>query len=270
MAQRAEYWSCSKFADWIRGTEKLSHGTSDEWAEWEQTARLKKVRYWLAEEGLSALQDFVNWIPDRLHSVKYYVNNRWVTKTHALTAHSQDIKPGTWCDLGYRFLPAMFNELQEFVETELAWWHIAWDDEAKKKFKAPFWARGWWRVRTWRCPEAGLANLEWQMALTENGQPTQQAIDAREIHDLYIWWTEIYRTRPSTHDASGWSQVVDEIEKTVGGEHLLSLFSKKIPEDLRDKKRKATKNMDRIDRDYEAEETDMMIRLIKIRFRLWT
>ena len=99
------YWSCSKFADWVRGTPKLGAGTAEEWDDWKESAKVKAVRYWLAEEGLSGLQDIVMFIPDKIYAVKYYINNRWITRTHSLTAHSRDIKPGTWCDVGNRFLP---------------------------------------------------------------------------------------------------------------------------------------------------------------------
>jgi len=52
MAQRSNYWSCSKFADWVRGKPKLSAGTSDQWHEWENEAkRYHPVRYWIAEEA---------------------------------------------------------------------------------------------------------------------------------------------------------------------------------------------------------------------------
>lgn len=197
MAQRYQYWSCTKFADWIRGIEKGGAKTGRGWREWEQEGkRLHPVRYWIAEEALDAIQNFIWWPVDKLHDVKYYINNRWVTRTHALTAHPRDIKPGQWQDVGYRFLPCLFNELVDFVEVELAWWHIAWaSPEEKAKYKTPFWASGWFRWRTWRCPQAGLDNLEWQRNLTwkeeelgadhkDLGKPTYQAVKAQEILEL--------------------------------------------------------------------------------------
>ena len=115
------YWTCSKFADWVRGTPKGEAKTSEGWDNWHKLAGQSKIRYWLAEEGLDYLQKVVFYVPDTLYSIKYYINNRWVTKTHALTAHPRDIKPGRWCDVGNRFLPCLFNELVDFVEVELAW-----------------------------------------------------------------------------------------------------------------------------------------------------
>ena len=161
---RKNYWSCSQFANWLRGTNKPGALTSDGWAAWRRTARsFSPIRYWLAEEGLDRIQNAIMWVPDRLYDIKYYINNRWITKTHQLTAHSRDIPRGEWRDVGNRFLPCLFNELVDFVEVELAWWHIAWSDkDERQKYNPPFWATGWFRWRTWRCRQAGLDNLAWQ------------------------------------------------------------------------------------------------------------
>jgi hypothetical protein len=278
MAQHSNYWSCSPFADWLRGTKKLSAGTSEEWDEWTTAAQVKhNFRYWLAEEGLSHLQDFVTWPIRKIYAIKYYINNRWVTRTHSLTAHARDIRPGDWCDVGNRFLPCLFNELVDYVEMELAWWHIAWDDEAKKKYQAPFWARGWWRVRTWRCPEAGIDNLNWQAQLRHDedyckdesyyGEFTPQAVKAQEILSLYTWWTTIYRNRPDPYDASGWTAYCELSRLANGGR--LSFSADKTPE-LKAAGEQAHEELRRIEAEYEQEDEDMMIRLIKVRHGLWT
>ena len=277
---RSHYWSCSKFADWLRGTPKLKAGTSEEWDEWERKAwGHSRLRYWLAEEGLDYLSKIVFFIPDTLHSVKYYINNRWVTRSHALTASPRDIRPGSWCDVGNRFLPCLFNELQDFVEVELAWWHLAWEGkESRAKYNAPWWAFGWWRWRTWRCPQAGLDNLEWQRNLRWKedevgsdspnlGQPTPQAIKAQEILDLYKWWTEVYRNRPDPYDASGWTEYCEASRAANGGK--LSWSGDKSPE-LKKMSNKAHKLLRKIEAQYEKEDEQMMIRLIKVRHGLWT
>ena len=273
------YWTCSKFADWLRGTTKGGAKTSEGWDEWERRAKADyPVRWWLAEEGLDYLQKVVYYIPDTLHSIKYYINNRWVTRTHALTASPKDIKRGQWCDVGNRFLPCLFNELVDFVEVELAWWHIAWDDEARKQFEAPWYARGWFRWRTWRNPECGLANLEWQRQLrwkedevgpdSKNlGQLTPQAVKAQEILDLYKWWTETYRNRPDPYEASGWTAYCEAARLANGGK--LSFSSDKTPE-LKKMSAVAMKKLHKMEADYEKEDEAMMIRLIKVRHGLWT
>ena len=286
MAQHSNYWSCSRFADWIRGTPKLQAGTSDEWRDWRDMARSSyPVRYWIAEEALDWAQDFVTWPVRKLYDVKYYINNRWVTRTHALTAHPRDIKPGTWCDVGNRFLPCLFNELVDFVEVELAWWHIAWSDRAERaKYNAPFWATGWFRWRTWRCAQAGLDNLEWQRKLTwqenegfepgdENiGKPTPQAINAEEILALYTWWKEVYLNRPDAMEASGWSAYCNTRRETADGDDSFSaMFSDRgVTPALKKQGDRALKLSQKIEADYEREDEEMMIRLVKIRNSLWT
>jgi len=280
MAHHSSYWSCSSFADWVRGTNKLSCGTSEEWDEWTTAAQMKhNFRYWLAEEGLSHLQDFVTWPVRKIYDLKYYINNRFVTRTHALTAHARDIKPGQWCDVGNRFLPCLFNELVDFVEIETAWSHIAWGNkEDRAKYEAPFWATGWFRWRTWRCPQAGLDHLDWAMTLTneewleedKKGEavPTHQALAAKEIKELYTWWTEVYPNRPDPYDASGWSAHCDAMRIKYPGKMFSSLNSK----DPVDRKAsdKAHKLLQKIEAAYEKEDEAMMIRLIKIRNSLWT
>lgn len=285
---RSNYWSCTKFADWIRGTAKLGMGTADEWEDWRTSAKMRhNFRYWLAEEGLDYLQNFVMWPIDKLYAVKYYINNRWVTRTHALTASPSDIPRGEWRDVGYRFLPCLFNELVDFVEIELAWHHIAWDNEARLKYQPPFWARGWFRWRTWRNAEAGLDNLRWQMDLVLNdsygvaesdpkyGQPTHQAVAAKEIYDLYTWWTYERPKRPDPHDASGWTEYCElkrkHAESKGVSDSFSGLFSDRLDtKELKKMSRRALKLCSQIENKYEREDEAMMIRLIKVRQSLWT
>jgi hypothetical protein len=278
MAQHTNYWSCTPFADWIRGTPKKGALTSDGWAEWEDEAkRYHPVRYWLAEEGLGYIQDFVTWPVRKIYDVKYYINNRWVSRTHSLTAHPRDIKPGAWCDVGNRFLPCLFNELVDFVEIESAWSHIAWGDkEARAKYDPPFWASGWFRWRTWRCPQAGIDHLDWAMGLVntdwcepdhpEYGKPTGQAIRAKELKELYIWWTVTRPARPDAYDASGWTDYCEQSRVLNGGR----LFGGKKTPELEKLSDKSHKLLQKIEAAYEKEDEAMMIRLIKARDSLWT
>lgn len=273
------YWSCSKFADWLRGTSKPGAETSKGWRVWNELAKTSHpVRYWIAEELLDRIQSFLRLPIDAVYGVKYYINNRWVTRTHCLTAHPRDIKPGHWCDVGYRFLPCLFNELVDFVEVELAWWHIVWDDKQAAAFKAPFYARGWWRWRVWRSQAAGLANLEWQRNLRHDeewigaddplyGKLTPQAEKANEILALYMWWTVERPVRPDPHDASGWTAWCDR-RRQEDGSPFWDLEDRN--EEEREQSRRILDECHRLEQQQEQEDTDMMIRLIKIRQGLWT
>jgi hypothetical protein len=277
---RSHYWTCSTFADWLRGTPKLGAGTSEEWEAWQDKAKTAHpIRWWIAEEGLDYLQILVYFIPDKLNDVRYYINNRWISHSHRLTAHPRDIKPGQWQDVGNRFLPCLFNELVDFVEIEQAWHHCIWSDEAKTKFNVPWYRSGWLRLRTWRCPEAGLEYLKWASELTwgddeyldkddeRYGKPTSQAVNAKELIELYTWWTTVYRNRPDPYEASGWTAACEAQRAANGGK--LSFSTPKDPT-LKKAQDNALKLLHKIEADYEKEDEAMMIRLIKVRHGLWT
>jgi len=278
---RSRYWSNSKLADWIRGTAKPKAETGRGWDLWETKAQENHpIRYWIVEEAFDAVQGFIWWPVDKVYEVKYYVNNRWVTRTNSLTAHARDIKPGHWQDVGNRFLPCLFNELVDFVEIETAWSQIAWgNEEAVAKYNPPFWATGWWRWRTWRCPQAGIDHLNWAASLRmdddwtdkdspDYGKPTRQAESAMEILALYQWWTEVYPNRPEPNEVSGWSAYCEESRQKNGG----NLFAGLGLDDNRDPEtsKAILDRLTKIEAEYNAEDEAMLIRLIKIRESLWT
>lgn len=287
MAQRTHYWSCSKFADWLRGTAKPGAQTGDGWRKWHKMARAShKIRYWLAEEGLDMIQNTLWYLVDKLYDLKYYINNRWVTRTHSLTAHHRDIKPGTWCDVGNRFLPCLFNELVDFVEVETAWSNIAWSKESRKEYNAPYYAWGWFRWRTWRSAEAGIEHLNWAKNLDNSdwlsedekhkAEPTGQALAAREILELYDWWKNIYPTRKDPHELSGWSDLCNrrrqKLKEEDGEDYRWSslLVGEEKTEEEKEEVRRILDRCREIEKEYEDENERMMIRLIKIRNHLWT
>lgn len=280
---RSHYWTCSKFADWLRGTPKPGAATGEGWDEWtEKAMAAHPFRYWLADDALHFCERVFYYPTDKLYDLKYYINNRFITRTHSLTAHPRDIKPGDWCDVGNRFLPCLFNELVDFIEVEQAWHHIAWNEEERKKFKTPFWAFGWMRVRTWRSPEAGLAHLDWEMSLNNNdwlepthkdyNKPTDQAVKAKELRALYDWWTVTRPARPDPYEASGWSAICEarRIKAEASGKKYRWLGSDdKTPAEKKETA-KSLKILHKLEEAYEKEDEDMMIRLIKVRRGLWT
>lgn len=278
MAMRKNYWSCTKFADWVRGTKKSGAMTGRGWQEWETEAKAKHpIRYWLAEEFLDSLQNFINWPLDKLYDIKYFLNNRFISRSHALVASKIHIVPGKWCDLANRFLPCMFDSLVDFVEVECAWKNIAWDKEARQKFNPPFYAWGWFRWRVWRSPEAGIDYLTWakNLVLDETwaiekdddnyGKPTHQAIAAAEILELYNWWTKIYPERKDPHDASGWTDFC--AKRREQGHHFLDM---EYDQDDQQRSKEILDLCQKIEDEYNREDEEMMIRLIKVRHNLWT
>lgn len=261
------YWSCTKFADWIRGTPKPPSATTEGWSNWEKTAKVKSFRYWLAEEGLEYLQNFLFWPVNRIKAIRFYVNNRWVTKSHTLTSN---LKKGSWYDFDTRLLHSLFDELINVVEIEFAWKNALSSKEEQKKYKTPLY-RALFRINNWRCPEAGIDYLNWAsqlifdetMVTTDNpdfGKPTSQAHAAQEILVLYRWWKEDRPKRPSPSDASG---LTAYNEKNPNNKDIFSMKKDNFPRSIMD-------NYHKIEEQYDTEDTAMLIRLIKIRHHLWT
>lgn len=268
---KEKYWSYSKFADVIRGTEKPLYASGDGWYEWKKEAKKKHpIRFWIVEEGFDYVQEFVNWPINTLYKAKYYVTNRWIDQSNALVAHRNHIKPGDYMDLSERMLICLFDELVDFVEIEKAYSNYRWSEEKQKGMK--WWQVGRWRTRTWRSAEAGIEHLKWEMTLDNSDfkkdeEPvvlTGQALDAKEILDLYTWWTETYPNRPDPYEVSGWSDYcADKCARGYG------LFRK----DPTENKQKTSEMLDQIrkmEEEYAREEEEMLIRLIKIRKGLWT
>jgi hypothetical protein len=235
---RINYWSCSNFANLIRGEEKPHALPWDEWETWrKESAKKHPYRYWVAEEGLDFLQDVVNFPLDVYHTIEVYVRNRYIDKLHYLRT---GLKPGTYYDLDWRILNGLFNELVIFVESEQAHLMKAYKDKKYKFVKG-------------RCKQAGLDYLNWagQLKLNEDygfnpdheeyGEPTAQAIDAQRILQLYNWWLDRdNRIDPSTI-----------FTKEKDGKY----YYRKI---------------DKMLNDYDQEDTKMLIELVKIRSSLWT
>ena len=260
-----KYWTEGKLSEKILGVKKPSALTGPGWRDWEAQMRTERpFRYWLSENVLSFLEDAVYWIPNKINGVRYYIANRFVTKTHALTANKELILRGQWVDLSDRLLPCMFSELVEFVEVESAWRWCAWNEDEFKKYNAPN-----RNNRKWRCPEAGTASLEWASTLTigqeldldksdkDYDKPTPQAKAAKEILTLYLWFKNEYLNRKDAYEFAGYNEVREHDmfdEDPDLQEQLKLVFDKvRVIELIR-----------------EEEDTQMMCRLIKVRNNLWT
>lgn len=255
------HWSNTKFADRVRGTAKPYAASNKEWKKWKADAKAKHpIRHWLVEVAFDAVQDFFYWPLERLYDVKYYVVNRWVDQSHALVAHPKHIKPGKFQDLDYRILHCTFDELVDFVEIEKAYSNFRWDSEKSKDLK--WWQGGRWRTRTWRWAEAGLEQLRWESNPDgEDEIPAPQSLAAKEIVELYDWWVNIRPNRVDPMEASGWSAYCHSYR-----DDFFDIFDNDNDVDtgpMHDQMRE-------LEKQYDDEDTEMLIRLIGIRGYLWT
>ena len=229
------------------------------------------VRYWIVEEGLGKVQDFVTWPKRKVGDVRNYITNRYVSKTHALTSK---LKRGQWYEYEHRLLHSMMDSLVDYVEIEEAWIYVCWGDEERKAKYKPT-TRFWWNE--WRCPEAGVHRLKWAASLVLDkdmgveegspnyGKPTGQAIHAQEILALYTWWKVTRPARPDPYEVSGWTAYWASIERKIGSRW----FGKRTP-DQKKTSGKILKVMGKIEAGYDKEDQDMMIRLIKVSAGMWT
>jgi hypothetical protein len=253
---RINYWSCSKFANWIRGNKKPHALTLEGWEEWrEDQEKQNGIRYYIADKLLNRIQDVVYFPKDLFDSASIYLKNRFVAKTHYLKT---GFKPGSYHEIDEKILYALFNELVDFVEIELAWMAVI---SNKNKYKTPFFRR----FRQWRSEEAGRDHLKWASELKFDksygisskdpdwGKPTPQAESALEILELYNWWKQ-RPDRPDPMEVSGWSEICKEKKKDRDKKSESAVFRK----------------MEKIERQYEKEDDKMLLRLIKIRRSLWT
>jgi hypothetical protein len=236
---RIHYWGCSRFADWIRGEKKPFALTLEEWDDWrEEQAKKRPIRFYISDTLLDKIQNFVYFPRDVFWNVRCYIRNRFIDKMQYLKT---GLEPGKYYDLDDRIIHGLFNELKDFVETELAWMNQLSKD---KKYRSR-------KLRS-RSPEDGIEYLKWGMELKDdNGMPTRQATSFAEILELYNWWKN-YPNRPDPMDVSGWSDIYDDktVDEAVKNEVSHNLFD--------------------LEEQQDKEEEDMLIRLIKVRKSLWT
>lgn len=267
MPMRLQYWSCTKFAHWLRrklgAPETPESASGEEWDQWRRESKKHRLAHWLTEEALDAVQNFVNYPTDVLNKVRAYVKNRFSDKMHYLSTR---LKKGQYYDVDTRLLHGLFETLVDFVEIEKAHMQLICGDGPR-----PFRYR-WWGLRwmSYRSRELGMKHLEWEITLDspeldEYQASPIQAQTAREIIALYTWWKDIYPNRVDPYDASGWSELCATLREP-GDTFIRESKTDAEQETIRE-------CLDRcrtIEKQYDDEEEQMMIRMIKIRKSLWT
>jgi hypothetical protein len=252
-------WSISKLADIIRGTPKPQSGTSEEWNKWEDDAFMAHpLRYEIVEVYFDKIEDIIFYIPNKINDIIHYYRNRYLTKSHTLTSN---LSKGCYHELDDRIIFSLFDELVNFVEVEKAYSNYRYNHDRKKTWFDKF--------RLLRSPEAGLNYLDWETTLVNDfveptdplyNTPTEQAKVAMWVIKAYKWWKYIRPFRPDPHEVSGWSAYCDT-------RPLLRMSSE--PED-RDKVIAILEEVTRLENQYNDEDTEMLIQLIKYRNCLWT
>jgi hypothetical protein len=236
---RIHYWSCSKFANWIRGENKPVALEWGEWDKWYDEQKQKRpFRYWLSDTFLKRLQDIIYFPLDLYRTIAVYIRNRYIDKLQYLDT---GLKPGEYYDLDYRIINALFNELVDFVEKDLSYLSH-WDRNKTYKFK------------NGRCIEAAYDYFKWANNLKRGGKLTEQAKASRKIQKLYEWWKN---KRPNRVDPFSSSQFSYDIDDILDGKQIKQ-------------KQKDLKKAYDLELSQENEDTEMLVELIKVRNHLWT
>jgi len=258
---RYNYWSNSFFATWLRKVFKLPEqpgaATSEEWYEFKQLSKAtNKMGYWIVDKGLNNIQNIVYLPVDIYRNIHTYLKNRFVDKIHYLPTN---LKKGEYFDTDTRLLNGVFETLVQFVEEEKAGRYciehepvlkmIGVDDEHFFKQLSSVMSK----------QEMAIKVLNWEISLGE--ESPFQAEAAKEIKEIYLWWKVVRPNRPDPDEISGWSAFCKENPR-------VDFFSPRTKEQ-KDMSRKLIDESSKIEEQYYNEDTEMMVRLIKIRKALW-
>lgn len=199
---------------------------------------------------------------EKLYDIWFDIKNavknaeRWIAfrtydKYHVLKT---DLKPGYY-DIDTRILHSNFTLLVDFVEIEKAslQYFFASYEEAKNKSRVSF-----NKLTKEQKKELGLQYLNWEIENDQEFFPKQQKVSAKEIKNLYLWWTEVRPSRIDPYDK--YEEELDKMSSPLG------TMSEK------DKKKLINlyKKIGKLEDQYEKEDDAMLIRLMNVRRNLWT
>ncbi len=222
------------------------------------------IRYWITNKLFYKIDNWINKVNpvNIFRHIQYRFANRFITHTHGLIASKEHLSRYEWHDMDQRIFYSLFDSFVDFVEIELAGHNYSYLEKNKLNYRG-------------RSKEAGLDYLNWGMGLTkkkgewwpdeEEGELEPQAISYREIYDLYIWYTETYKNRKTPHELSGLDDYYENKRK-----RNIDLLFDDDPEEHKWNTDEMYKRNREIEKQYKDEETEMLIRLIKIRDFLWT
>jgi len=234
----------NKFKDWL----DMYPPKYAEIGEWGRIAKENKVkypvRYWIKN---TLIPNTIWPVTRRYKDIVSYIRFGYFEKMHLINT---GLKPNYY-DKDTLLLHANFSLLKDFVEIEKAWMEAI----LNKDYKRP-----WWKLNSrFRNREYGIEYLDWEITLdngTDEGNKPQ-AEAARVVKELYLWWVDL---RPARMDP------YELLPDSFPDKEDFFDFSKP----LSDKKKEIYKKIDALEKRYQEEDTEMLIKLINIRQNLWT
>lgn len=224
-----------------KGMEADFARSSQEWHDFEvYHKKHNPIRYFLNHEFESIfIWPWSMQISRLIDWVKYRTTKRY----HVVNT---GMEPG-YADASERMLHVNFNMLKDFVEIEKA--HM-WNHGDQPKMEQP-----------------GVSHLVWEMGLESDA--SGQAENAREIYELYDWWTNVrpYRVDDNVKD---WEVYRAYSEEIYGGSDDYFMRGDKDDKKLKKLRKTWLDKSDKIEKKNSKEDEAMLIRLMKVRGALWT
>jgi len=236
--------------------------TSKGWRLFENEYKEKApVRFWIMNSFKFRWIMPIKWKYDR---VTDWIRYRTYDQYHKIDT---GLKPGYY-DVDTLMLHVNFNMLKDFVEVEQAWSRYIWSDERKENASwcekhMPFYRRFY----KFRRPDLGIKHLEWAATLDDPKLPPHercdhQAVHARETMALYKWWVEERSARKEIeypeYDKQGLGTMGSLDDDFDRGADDYKVYVSAIDAGSKQKE------------DWDNEDEEMLIRLMKIRRGLWT
>lgn len=218
------------------------------------------IRYWLKNDFR---YNYIMPIVWKCKAISDWIRYRTYDRYHVVDTGL----PPSYYDAERRLFHANFNILKDFVEVELAWRTYIWSEEVDNaslwKRKIPFYRF----FKPFRSREYGLKHLDWASSLDDPSLPPNercdhQAISSREIRELYLWWVDVYPNR-KLEESPGYSDQGLGIMSSIDDDFDGDAPDYKLDEEIRERNRK-------LEEQWEEEDTEMLVRLVKVRGHLWT
>lgn len=219
------------------------------------------IRYWFEHTFKYSTLMPVKWKYEKIHD---WIRYRTYDRYHIVDT---GLEP-SYYDPTTVILHVNFNILKEFVEVEQAWSKYLWSGEYKETASwcekhMPFYRR----VYPFRRPDLGVKHFEWAATLDDPALPPHercdhQAVAAREILVLYKWWVE---DRPARKE-------IEHVSHDDQGLGMMSSLDDDFDREAPDFKAHVA-SMDaasKQEEDWNTEDEEMLVRLIRIRRSLWT
>jgi hypothetical protein len=232
-------------------------GTTDYWVQFNKEFRENApIRYFFMRGEFRTMwwrvkhfyQSIINW-------VKY----RTVARYHIVKT---GLSP-QYRDISELLLHVNFNLLVGYVENNLS--ICMWSNtQARKnlygwKRYLPRFIRRYLKKNKNYAIKYGLEHLDWEISLGDESKDQSEA--AQEIKELYLWWTEKRPTRE-----------FPERPLSDNDEDLFTILTEKWKKEnleLDKKWKNYCKKADNLAKEWSKEDTDMLMRLMKIRESLW-